>query len=67
MSRRGPGRALVADLAVVQAVPDRGVLSLVGGDRLDLGRGLRRVEVLLVALEGLDHVAHRVGPERPGP
>ena len=41
------------------------MLALVRRDRLDLGRGLPRVGLLLVALEGLDQVAHRACSEDP--
>ena len=52
--------------APAQPLPDLGVLSLVGGDRRDLGRRLGVVELLLVALERLDHVAHGMRAESAG-
>ena len=53
-------------VAFGQALPDLGVLALVRRDRLDLGRDLAGVDLLLVALEGLDQVAHRVRTEHAG-
>ena len=50
----------------LQLPPDLGVLPLVGGDRGDLGRRLRLVQLLLVALERGDEVGHGPRPEDPG-
>ena len=47
-----------------QPAPDLGVLALVGGDRLDLGRRLAVVDLLLVALERGDEVADRAASRR---
>ncbi len=57
---------VVRDPRFRDALPDLGVLALVCGDRLDLGRALRRVDLLLVALEGLDQVTDGVGAEDTG-
>ena len=62
-----PGEVVpAAACRVAQPLPDLGVLALVGGDRVDLGRCLRGVGVLLVALQRLDQVADGVRPEQPG-
>ena len=63
-----PGSLDLADrLAGLQAVPDHGVLALVGGDRGDLRRSaLGAVRLLLVALERLDQLRDGRRPEQPG-
>ena len=62
---RSDGRSRVP--AVAQLVPDAGMFALVGGDGRDLGRrALGVVRLLLVALERLDEIRDRLGPEQPG-
>ena len=61
---RGRDLGVAVDL---EALPDLGVLALVGGDRGDLGRrALALVQLLLVAFEGLDQLGDRLGPEQRG-
>ena len=64
--RRRAGSAGDPAAAPSSRSPDLGVLALVGRDRGDLGRRLGVVEVLLVALEGLDEVGHGPRPEHAG-
>ena len=54
-------------LALGQTLPDLCVLTLVGGDRRDLGRSaLTLVGLFLVTLEGLHELGDGAGPEQPG-
>ncbi len=71
-ARRAVARPVVRAAApagcrlAVQALPDLGVLALVGGDRLDLRlRLLGLVDRLLVALERLHEVGHGPGAQDP--
>ena len=59
--------ALGLVVRILELLPDLGVLALVGGNRLDLGRCvLAFVDLLLVPLQGRDQIADRLCPEHAG-